>query len=168
MGISYWDLAVPIKGIKGGGSGQARWARGEMAERGGKRRKCTEGRKGRCKRRLGEDATLHPQSSVRLHKYWVHGWVAGSQVNMTYEYCRSHSIPSSIINVWLRVGSTFTWGPPLYHSWKPVRNTDRGTNGHKNYGPVDGYTCLQEGEMSGTASRESNDIYTYADHLFLQ
>lgn len=43
---------------------------------------------------MGEDTTLHPQSSVRLHKYWVHGRVAGSQVNMTYEYCRSHSLAS--------------------------------------------------------------------------
>lgn len=37
---------------------------------------------------------MHPQSSVRLHKYCVPGRVAGSQVNMTYEYCRSHSLPS--------------------------------------------------------------------------
>ena len=44
--------------------------------------------------RLGEDAALHPQLSVRLHKYWVHWRVAGSQVSMTYEYCRSHSLPS--------------------------------------------------------------------------
>lgn len=43
---------------------------------------------------MGEDTALHPQSSVRLHKYWVHGRVAGSQVNMTYEYCRSHSLAS--------------------------------------------------------------------------
>ena len=42
----------------------------------------------------GEDTALHPQSSVRLHKYWVHGRVAGSQVNMKYEYCRSHSLAS--------------------------------------------------------------------------
>lgn len=64
---------------------------------GWKMRKFTERRKGRCRRRrrgLREDAALHPQSSVRLHKYWVHGQVAGSQVNMTYEYCRSHSLPS--------------------------------------------------------------------------
>lgn len=54
-----------------------------------------EGRKGCCRRRrLREDTALHPQSSVRLHKYCVHGRVAGSQVNMTYEYCRSHSLPS--------------------------------------------------------------------------
>lgn len=51
-------------------------------------------RKRRCRRRLREDAALHPQSSVRLHKYCVHGRVAGSQVNMTYEYCSSHSLPS--------------------------------------------------------------------------
>ncbi len=63
---------------------------------GWKLRKCTEGRKGRCRRRrrLRKDAALHPQSSVRLHKYWVYGRVAGSQVNMTYEYCKSHSLPS--------------------------------------------------------------------------
>lgn len=52
-------------------------------------------RKGRLRKRtLGEDTALHPQSSVRLHKYWVHGRVAGSQVNMTYEYCRSYSLAS--------------------------------------------------------------------------
>lgn len=56
-------------------------------------RKFTEKKK-RCRRRLREDAALHPQSSVRLHKYCVHGRVAGSQVNMTYEYCSSHSLPS--------------------------------------------------------------------------
>lgn len=60
---------------------------------GWKMRECTERRKGRC-RRQREDTALHFQSSVRLHKYWAHGRVAGSQVNMTYEYCRSHSLPS--------------------------------------------------------------------------
>lgn len=55
--------------------------------------KYREGRR-RCGRRLRLDAALHPQSSVRLHKYCVHGRVAGSQVNMTYEYCSSHSLPS--------------------------------------------------------------------------
>lgn len=76
----------------------------------GRWEKYTEGRKGRYRRRQRrEDTALHPHSSVRLHKYCVHGRVAGSQVNMTYEYCKSHSpplLPSSIINVWLRVGST--------------------------------------------------------------
>lgn len=51
-------------------------------------------KKRRYRRRLREDGALHPQSSVRLHKYCVHGRVAGSQVNMTYEYCSSHSLPS--------------------------------------------------------------------------
>lgn len=59
-------------------------------------RKFLEARKERSRRRrrVGEDRALHPQSSVRLHKYWELGRVACSQVNMTYEYCRSHSLAS--------------------------------------------------------------------------
>lgn len=56
-------------------------------------RMADEERKGRSRKRtLREDTALHPQSSVRLHMYWVHGRVAGIQVNMTYEYCRSYSL----------------------------------------------------------------------------
>lgn len=102
-------MAADEKGMKRSGRGKERGTRGEMAEWGrvwrkrgsgiwmeeekmyrGKEQKCDVG--GRVG--LGEDAGLHPQLSVRLHKYWVHWRVAGSQVSMTYEYCRSHSLPS--------------------------------------------------------------------------
>lgn len=76
------------------GKRQEKGVEKEEVAYGWKKRKYTEGRKGRCRRRLREDTALHPQSSVRLQKYCVHGRVAGSQVNMTYEYCRSHSLPS--------------------------------------------------------------------------
>lgn len=91
-------------------------------------RKYTE-KKRRCRRRLGEDATLHPQSSVGLHKYCVHGRVAGSQVNMTYEYCSSHSLPSCPpqLLTWLRVGTTLLETLISLTPEKQMRNTVRWT-----------------------------------------
>lgn len=74
--------------------------RGEMAAWSGEKEEVAYGWKmEEWKRDAGggnweKDTALHPQSFVGLHKYWVHGWVAGSQVNMTYEYCRSHSLAS--------------------------------------------------------------------------
>lgn len=88
--ILFWDMAADEKGIKGNGRGKEK----ETADMAVWWRECV---KRRCMRmkdgkvfwgkererrmRLREDAVLH-------------GWVAGSQVNMTYEYCRSHSLPS--------------------------------------------------------------------------
>ena len=97
---------------------------------GWKMRKYTGRRKGRCSRRgLRGDAALHSQSSVRLHKYcaWASGWQSSQYDIWILQKPFSPLLPSSIINVQLRVGSTF---PETFLSAAPAKTNEKQTDGH--------------------------------------
>lgn len=133
--------------------------------------KCTEVREGRCGRRLREDAGLHSQSSVRLHKDWVHGRVAGSQVNMTYEYCRSHSLPSCPPQLLMSGSELAQLLLEAFLSTSPENKWETQTDGQTDIKTTEKREPARQGEMYSPACREQNEmrlIYSHSHNLFLQ